>query len=231
MSVISESGKSVLALAALLAIAGCDQSASSSSSTAAPGARVREDIGTGALSGQTYTHDFFGLSVTIPDGWHISNQTENDELIEIGSDVAAAGDQGRKAVIRAAIPRTLMMITAFEHPPGTPVPFNANIIVMAESVRGLPGVKSGREYLQHLQTGLAGTELPYELDPIEEGHKLGTLAAHCLPAKLSVMGNTVKQRYYATRISDYAIAVILSYQSDEQLAALENIVTGMKLGK
>ena len=216
---------SVICLAVVLGTVGCERSSPTM------GSKVTGDIGRGRVSGQTYTHDFFGLAITFPEGWHVASQTESEELVEIGADAVSGSDRNLQAAVDASKPRTLTLVSGFRDPPGTPSQFNENIIIMVEQVKAFPGVRDGGDYLELMKTTLNASALTYEYDQIEADQPLGEMKTHAMNMRMQMGGMTIRQRIYAVRMSDYVLSVILSYESDEELAALKQIVDGMKLGK
>jgi hypothetical protein len=193
-----------------------------------PGSAVVGEIGYGELAGHTYTNDYFQLKVDFPEEWYISSRAEAKEMMDLGRNVVSGGDPNKQALVDASMKRTLNLVTVYRYPPGTPTSSNPNIILMAENVRALPGVRNGADYLHHVRLGLQGSKLEYEFDPIEEGLSIGRLRAHCLPVQLVVGGNLVHQRYYATRSGGYVLSVILTFRDDEEQKTLEAILKSIK---
>jgi len=217
---------SLTSLWAVVAVTGCNQKPANQPG-APMGSQVVAQIGTGTLNGRTYTHDHFKMSVTIPDEWYIQNKTESDHLAEVGSTVMK---EETKAAMQAAQQRTLTLLSAFRHAPGTPVPFNQSMMVLAENVAFLPGLKKGEDYLKVAQQTMANLTIKYEFDKIENGLKIGSLDADRLTAHTKMGGSTVNQEYYAARSGEYFIVVILTYATDEERDGLREILKAMKAG-
>lgn len=212
-----------VALGGLLCAApGCGKSSTQT------GSAVVAEIGYGQLAGHTYTNDYFQLKVDFPEAWYIPSRTETKEMMNLGRNVISGGDPNKQALVDASMQRTLNLVTVYRYPPGTPASSNPNIILMAENVRALPGVRNGADYLHHVRVGLQGSKLRYEFDPIEEGISIGRLRAHCLPVQLVVGGNRIHQRYYATRSGGYVLSVILTFRDDEEFKTLEAILKSIK---
>jgi hypothetical protein len=229
----------VVGMSVLTADSGCSQNstppaiapAASPPGAAAPtpmGGQVIGQIGSGELTGHTYTHQHFKLSVNIPDEWYIQKKSEVEQMTQAGS--AMVQDPNTKAAALAAQERTLPLVSAFRHPPGTPGPFNSSMIVMAENVGFLPGLKQGQDYLQLIQKTMSGIAIKYDFDPIETGLKSGSLPADRLRAHTQIGGQKVNQEYYAARTGDYFLVVILSYSDDPDLETLRTVLESMKAG-
>jgi hypothetical protein len=193
----------------------------------AMGSQVASQIGLGQLSGHTYTHDHFKLAVTLPEEWYIQKKSESDQLMEAGKSLTKQ-DANTQAVMQSAQQRTLALLSAFRHPPGTPVPFNESVIMLAENVAVLPGLKLGEDYLKLMQKSMAGMTLKYEFEPIESDFKIGSHPAGRLRVHLHVADKQIEQEYYAARVGDYFLVVILSYGDDEQQAAVRSILESLK---
>ena len=175
---------------------GCSRSPAPAGTTAAPGSQVASQIGLGQLSGHTYTHDHFKLAVTIPEEWYIQKKSEADQLAQAGA-AAMKQDAHGQAVAQAAQQRTLTLLSAFQHPPGTPVEFNPSFIVLAENVSFLPGLKLGEDYLKLMGKSMSALTLKHEIEPIETGFKIGSHPAARLRIHLHVADKLVEQESYA----------------------------------
>ncbi|HUG89990.1 MAG TPA: hypothetical protein VML55_04095, partial [Planctomycetaceae bacterium] len=183
-----------LILPAAVLVAGCSKP------------KPAEEIGLGSLAGKTYSHEYFNFRLAFPDDWYIMSEAEQKELMEAGKRAASSGNTGMEAALKAAETRTLSLVSAFEHPPGTPVPSNPTIIIMADRVAHAPGIKSGADYLTHMQTGLRQSAIPVQLQPIERNQQLGSLTMDALPVEIRGL-QTVHQRHYAMRVNDYVLLI------------------------
>ncbi len=221
-------------LIVVLGTLGCQKPAPKAGDKAAsqPENKAASEVGYGTLAGHTYTNDYFGLTISIPDDWYIQSREEAEELSRIGTAAATAkgANQNLKAAMEASQTRTFTLVSAFRHPPGTPGLFNSSVIILAERVKHLPGIRSGAEYCAQMKQGLEMTAMKYEFDAVESGLKIGSLDAHCLPARMNVGVIEVRQRYYATRYKDYVLALIVSYSNDAEREEAEKILADIKAG-
>ena len=194
--------------------------------------KAASEVGYGTLAGHTYANDYFGLTVSIPEEWYIQSREEAEEIARIGQAavLGKGADPNLKASVEATQSTTLQLLSAFRHPPGTPGVFNPSVMILAERVKHLPGIRSGAEYCAMLKQSLGLSAIKSESDAVESGLKIGSLDAHCLPARMNVGPIVVHQRYYATRYKDYVLALIVSYATDEERAAAEKILADIKAG-
>lgn len=197
-----------------------------------PENKAASEVGYGSLSGHTYSNDYFGLTVSIPEDWYIQSREEADELTRIGKAavLGTGADPNFKAAAEAPQTTSIQLLSTFRHPPGTPGVFNSSVMIMAERVKHLPGIRTGAEFCAQLKQGLGMTALKSDSDNVESGLKIGSLDAYYLPARMKVGTTIVHQRYYATRHKDYVLVLIVSYTTDEELKAAETILANIKAG-
>ena len=208
-----------LALLMIALFGGCNRS------------KPAEEIGLGSLDGKTYSHQHFNFQITFPDDWYIMGEAEQKELMEAGKRFATSGNKQLEAAAQAAESQTLTLVSAFQHPPGTPVPSNSNIIIMAERVAHAPGIKSGADYLAHMQNTLRQTGMQPQFQPVERNQPVGSLTMDVLPMEMNVMLQTVRQRHHATRIKDYVLVIAVSHAGEEDLRELTEILNTIRPAK
>jgi TonB family protein len=100
----------------------------------------------GSVSESTYTNDFFGFTYLFPKGWSVQGEVTRRYVMDLGKAIVSGGEADRKAMLDVAEKRTYQLLMVFEHPFGSPVPFNPGIIVMSEDVSFAPGVQTGKDY-------------------------------------------------------------------------------------
>lgn len=194
--------------------------------------QVEKEIGHGVLTGTTYTNDYFNLKIEFPRNWHIASKAEKRAIKKAGTDMLDSSVRNSPEM-DASLARSLNLVTAFKLPPGTPtMTQNCNMMIIAERVAHLPGIKTGADYLHHtkklLQTKM---RIRASFKPIESGNKIGSLPADCLPVEIRAGRQKVQQRMYATRVDDYILVVAFSYQSEQDKEILMNLLRSMEASK
>lgn len=182
------------------------------------------EIDFGALEGSVYRNAYFGLQVELPAEWTVLDQAAMRRLAEVGGALIAGEDENLKAIVKASELQTVNLLGAFEHPLGSPVPYNPSFMSSAERLEGAPGIQKGADYLFHakrmLQSGQLEVSFPGEVSSVE----LGGQAFDVLPVELEVLNIVVRQRYYAAVMRGYALVFIASFTNDEQEATLDAVV-------
>jgi hypothetical protein len=86
--------------------------------------------------------------------------------------------------------------------------------------------KTSEDYLNAMKKLLQGGQIPYEFEDIYfqfiDGKRFFVLPTHSLR-------NGIRQKYYTARIKDYNLSFIISYLTDEDLKALQEILNSIKL--
>ena len=201
-------------IVSVLLWAGCAQKAS-------------DEIGFGSVKNSVYQNEYFGLTVTLPSKWSVQDQESQQHLMKTGQKMLAGDDKNIKAAMKASEMQTVNLFAAFEQPIGSPVPFNANIICVAEQVRQMPGIKRGKDYLYHtkklLESGQVAISFPSEITT----ESLGGRSFDVLQAEISMKGQKIRQKYYVAVMKDYALAFIVSFTTDEQESTLQGVLKSM----
>jgi hypothetical protein len=119
---------------------------------------------------------------------------------------------------------TLNLLSAFKHPVGTPVPFNANIVCMAERIRHMPGIKKGKDYLYHSKRLLESSQMQVKFPMEMSTESIGGREFDVMYTTMSMAGVTIYQKYYVVISKGYALAFIVSFTTAEDESALQDII-------
>ena len=177
----------------------------------------------------TYINEYFGLTLSIPDGWFVASEDTGQFMREVGEDVLAGDDAMLKAAVEASKKTTFQLLLLSEFEMGAAVQFNPSLILMAECLSHMPGIKSGGDYLFHVATMLVQTQLPYELTKDAYRVPLGDREWYRADFVINQPEMPIQQSYLATKHDKFVLGVILSAATSEQIAALERIANSIKL--
>ncbi len=185
----------------------------------------------GKVENSVYRNEYFGLTLKLPPDWTVPDEESQRQLLDKGIDVLAGEDKNLRAVMKASGRQTVFLLTAFKYPPGAPVLSNPSMVVFAESVRGMPGIKRGSDYHFHgrklLESGTVEVSFPEE--PSTE--QLGGLDFDVLHMVMPFGSMNVKQRHYTAVMKGYALTFAVTFTSDEEQAALERILESVTFKK
>jgi len=140
-------------------------------------------------------------------------------------------DKNLEAIVKASELQSVHLLSVFEHPLGTPVPYNLSISCIAERVSHLPGIRTGEDYHFHakklMKSGKIDFSFPKEVYP----DKISGVDFYVMSVEITVPAFTVKQEYYTTIMKGYALSFIISFTKDEERNTLINILKTMTFSK
>jgi hypothetical protein len=204
----------ILAIASITLFAGCSEQTS-------------DDIDFGTIRNSVYQNEYFGVSVHLPPEWIAQDQNARRKLQESGGTMLAGDDKNLQAAVKASEMTTVNLLTVFKHPMDKPVPFNPNLICVAERVDHIPEIKKGTDYLflskKLLETGRMKVSFPGEIFT----ESFGGREFGVMHVEISMPGMTVRQKYYAAVMKGYALTFIVSFSTDEEESSLHDILKTM----
>lgn len=181
------------------------------------------------LTEQSYTNDYFGFRMQLPESWAVASQDTNQALQESGNTALRAGSERlRAAMEEMAKKNTYQLLTVSEHAIGSPVESNAVFQVIAERISQAPGIRSGKDYLFQLERMLTNGSLPYTSIGPPGVEQVGTHAFFRQQFELNMNDRRIRQSYIVSVDRDYALGFILTYSTPEELEALQGILRSIR---
>ena len=190
--------------------------------------KPEKEIGHGAIKGEYYTNDYLQLKVKIPSDWAIQNREVYEHVMETGRQLVFGDDKDMETLLKASEQRAVSLFMVFRHPLGTPVDYNPNIAAVAEKVKMMPGIKSGKDYLFHVKKTLEKAQSTYDFPNEVYANNKGGFDFDVLDAEASIGAVEFKQKYYASIVNGYALVVIISYSSPEGEKQLMDIINSIE---
>jgi hypothetical protein len=171
-----------------------------------------------------YRNKYFGMRVALPDDWHPLDEEGKKKLMEMGRKVIAGQDKMLGAALDASEMNTVDLLMVYKHPPGAPVPFNPSLSCVAEKISHLPGIKTGRDYLYHVRTGMQATRVPYSMRGDIQSENVGGVNFYI--QNMSVPAGTwlIQQKFYAAIMKDYVLCFVITYTNKWEYEALKGIL-------
>jgi hypothetical protein len=189
----------------------------------------KEIIDFGEFEAGVYTNSFFDLMLRLPDSWHVLDLESRMEIMKRGSKIVAGNNKRLKAAIDTADQKSLNLLTAYESLPGAAVSTNPGIMLIAEKVNHAPGIKRGSDYYFQAKKlmKLSNIKVSYPKEIYEiiiDGVSFDVMETEITMGP----GVVIRQRQYATIMKKYALLVALTYQDENSLDQLEQIVKTIK---
>lgn len=190
--------------------------------------KATKEIDFGMFDGNSYHNDYFDMTINLPGEWSVQDSESTRRLKETGQKMLAGDDKQLKAIVKASDLLSVTLFVVFEHPLGTPVPFNLNVIGVAEKVSHLPGLKGGQDYLYHARKLLESAQVNYSFPKEPFSKTLGGKTFDAMYTETVMHGLTVKQEYYATIMKGYALSFIITFTDETGRTTLLNVLETLK---
>jgi hypothetical protein len=188
--------------------------------------KASDEMDFGTVKNSVYHNNYLGLSMTLPSGWSVQDQKSQQRLINAGGALVAGDDKTLKSLLKASDLQNVNLFAVFKYPLGSPVTLNPSIMGVAERVRQLPGIQQGRDYLFHAKKLLEAGQLQISFPKEIYAERLGGVDFDIMEMEVSILGSTVKERYYATVRKGYALSLVVVYEEGDealQRKALDSI--------
>ena len=178
----------------------------------------------GFIKKNKYHNNFFGMEVSLPSDWTVNKQ-EDIKLIEEYSQDMMFDDNDLKKVIKSNKVRSANILSISEYELGTPVEFNPNINIIAENLKGLPGIKSGKDYLINSKKVLSQSNLKFTIMSDDyKSYNIGGRTFFNMDLEAELMGVSYKQSFYATVYNGFALLIVATYGDYNQKIQLSKII-------
>ena len=145
-------------------------------------------------------------------------------LKDLGKGLLGKDDKNLKAVMEASEFQTVNLFAVFQHPLGSPVPFNPNLMCMAERVRHMPGIKKGKDYHFHTRKLLESSQMNVKFPGEIYTETFGGVEFDVLYSETSIETMLVKQKQYGTVMKGYVLLIVSTFADDDQEATLNDIL-------
>lgn len=179
----------------------------------------------GVVTDSEYRNDYFGLRITIPQGWIAQGDDVKQRVKETAKAVIVPKDDQNKQELDAAVDRTLNLLTMSKFPLGEPGQLNALVMVVAEAV---PLAATGPAYMKDLKAALQQTTVPVtvadgEMETIN-GVRFYTVTATLTPGEA-----VIRQKYYVTLKKGYALGLITSILNESDIDLVNSIMKSVTI--
>lgn len=185
----------------------------------------------GTLENRQYTHKTLELKAQLPTGWHPQEDAIYKRLDKAAKELKTKEDFKKYKETLEQMP-VHNLVQAFKNQPSEKPIFNPSIVMITSSLEG-QNLKSAKDYLELTRTQMQSRELPMgfkqKLDaPIVE-FEGNALKWASLPTTMDIEPEAVFQDYYACFVKGQVIAVMGSYQSEDDKKAIENYIKSIEI--
>lgn len=186
----------------------------------------------GYVENDIYTNEFFGATVNLPEAWIVQSKEQVENISNTGKNLIAGDNDNLKAAIKASEINSVNLLAAFENELGAAVDYNPSIMIIAENIKNLPGIKNGSDYLFQARRLIQQGQVKYDyLSENFEREIINETEFYKMKAEINYMGIEINQIYYSSIIKGFSFNVIISYVSDEQKEVLLKSLNSLKFKK
>jgi hypothetical protein len=186
--------------------------------------KASEEVDRGSFNGPMYRNNYFGMTITIPSDWSIQDSKSMENFQDLGEKVISEDDKNLKAAMAASELQTVRLFAAFQHPLGSPVPFNPNLMCMAERVRHMPGIKRGKDYHFHIRKLLESSKLNVKFPKEIYTETFDGIDFDVLYSETSFGTMLAKQKQYGAVTKGYVLLIVSTFANEDQETTLDEIL-------
>jgi hypothetical protein len=183
-----------------------------------------EEPDLGSIENGIYRNQFFRFSLLVPAEWDVADEDTEAVMWDAGHVAVSQEDPAVSSAVDGAMERSYQLLTLTRFRPDTVREFNPNLLMTAERITHLPGVRNGSDYLAHTARLLLGSPLGYSLVRPAEPRVVGGREFYRAEFRLDTSPMTIEQVHYATLHRSYALTIVLSGATPADIDRLEEIV-------
>ena len=176
-----------------------------------------------------YNNTFFNLAIAIPEDWHVLDAETRNQIMRQGGKLIAGNNRNLKAAMNAADLDSLNLLAAYEYAPGTPVTSNPGIMIVAEKIKHMPGIRRGSDYHYHTKKMMRMSNINVSFPEEIYETSIDEVSFDVMEMQINMGQMSIMQKQYVTIMNGYALLVGLTYQDGEGLYKLEDILLTMSL--
>lgn len=186
----------------------------------------------GRVRNYVYTNTFFNVRMDVPKSWQVQDEKQKEELMQEGREAAYTEDQQKNAAIKASEITTANLFTAFAHEPNK-VPFNHNLIMLAENVGQYSFAITAETYLSNLNKTLHNNATMdiVQIDNSFPKKTINGMDFHQMNLVTYLQGMRISQTYLITIEKGFAFGFIYTYADDAQKNEIEKIINTLRPNK
>lgn len=182
-----------------------------------------------SADGTLYENKVFSFSVVKPTGWFAQDIKDLIITQKKGGELAAGNDKNMKAIMVASMNSSLPLFGFYKLAPGTPAKSNPNISGVAERIEGLPGIKTGCDYLFHVKNLMTQSQVNIIFEDKCQSKIINGKEFGYYDASASFGNIKIKQRYLSCIQAQHAIAIVQTSFNEESLEILDGVVNSIQV--
>lgn len=189
---------------------------------------IIEKVDYGKVTKNIYENEYFKFKIKIPKDWFVQSKEQNDELRELSKKLILEENKNLSKYINASDIKTIYLLTVFQYEVGYPAEFNPSMLILAENLRSVPGIKNGKDYLFHAKKLIKYSQ-PNAIILTQEIEKIviDNVDFYKLELSNKVLEMDIKQCFLTTVINGFSFNVIYTYSNKEEEEILLSSINTM----
>jgi hypothetical protein len=192
--------------------------------------KIPENFDYGKTENGVYTNKYFDMEVPVPDKWVVQNKEQTEALIQKDNEAIEKSNKELTPQIKTGKVRSATLLAVFKNRTDSLTSeFNASILIRAENLGTIPGIKTGVDYLAQVEKLMRKARMGYQITPGFTSKKIGGKEFDVLRVTRNEGEvRDIKQLYHATIDKGFALAIIISFDTDQQAEELHDILHNIK---
>lgn len=181
----------------------------------------------GSVKDGIYTNDYFGMEVTVPEGWRVADEESSRQLNRQAAEVMAGDSQDMQKRLRRAEGQTINLFTIAKYLRPEGAGKSVSVRGAAEPVpAGL--IETGEDYLDQVRRLLERTAVKPEFDGPVTKEMIGGAEFATMHLRMNYYGTVATQKLSATIRKGHAIILTRAYLDEEGARAVEEVMKTIK---
>ncbi len=179
----------------------------------------------GTVEGSTYTNEFFGFSMAIPEGWYIASREEFAQHMETTEEFLETDFEDARAILESQ--EIIPLLFAAVNDPFTYQGTNPNINIMAQNISQYAAfIKDASSYLNIQVQGIKASGIDMTFEEVETVKISGKELARVKGIQ-TFAGIDVYQTMYVFLKDGFAVLFTLSSFTEEEARQLEDVMNSV----
>lgn len=187
-----------------------------------------ETLDLGTFENGIYCNQYFGFTLDLSDEWQMQENQTIQMMRKMGKEILSGDDKNMKAALDLSDMTTVNLLLATKHALGAAVAFNPNIASVAEKLDTTADTPSRTEYLMNVRKYMEMSRIQTEIADSIDTVNLGGVDFDVMYVRMTHQDKTLSQKYIVTIMKGYALSFILSYASEEENQALDNLMATLE---
>ena len=196
-----------------------------SESTPETGRQASTDEVLGTIEGDTYTNQYFGFSLTIPEGWYIASREELALLLAAAADILSGDTEGETIDLESQQIIPLFFTASVD--PFNQTGTNAYMVCLAQNIAEYASLIKDARSLMNIQVqGIKAQGMDMTFDDVEVIDIDGQEVARVSGVQIFA-GMEIRQTMYAFMKDGFAVVFTLLSFTDEEARLLADMMNSL----